>query len=183
MALLWRRLSLALAILAGLVFSQAPDYLRQYRLVLGAVLGEAAAENAAFEADCKKSGETRDQGVGRLLGDGDLLMREKGFRMMHAPARLTGLRRQAESFASDEPWIRATGFVRYFDPEVARRAFDGVSFAMPPSTEELLAGGVGFALTLALLRLIRLPFSKLAKAVEKLTTRSPIRRPFDRGVA
>jgi hypothetical protein len=183
MALLWRRLSLALAILAGLAFSQAPDYLRQYRLNLGAVVGEAAAENAVFEADCNKSGLTRDQGVGRLLGDSDLLVREKGFRMMQAPARLAGLRRQAENFASDEPWIRAAGFLLYFDPEVARRAFDGVRFAMPPSTEELLAGGVGFALTLALLRLFRLPFRKRGKAVEKSPARFPFRRPFDRGVA
>ncbi len=182
MALLWRRLSLALAIVAGLVMSQSPDYFRQYRHRLGGALDEAAAEYAAFEADCNKSGLTRDQGIGRLLSDSDPAVREKGFRMRRAPQRLTGLRQSAEDFASAEPVLQLSGFVVHFDPEVAHGAFDGVGVAMPSSTAGFLAGGVGFALTLALLRLIGWAIRKRGEAVETKPARYPFRQPFDRGI-
>jgi hypothetical protein len=172
MALLWRRLSLALAILAGLVLSQSPDYFRQYRQRLGGALNEAAAENAAFEADCNRSGLTRDQGVGRLLGDSDPLVREKGFRMRLAPARLTGLREQAEDFASSRPAVQVSGFVLHFDSEVARGAFDDFKIALPPSNGGLIAGGIGFVVSLALLRLIASPLRERGETPQKAPPRS-----------
>jgi hypothetical protein len=182
MALLWRRLSLALAIVAGLALSQSPDYFREYRHRLGGALDQAAAEYAAFEADCNKSGLTRDQGIGRLLGDHDPLVREKGFRMRQAPSRLIGLREQAEDFASSQPVVQMSGFVLHFDSEVARGAFDDLKIAMPPSNTGLIAGGLGFVVSLALLRLIASPFRERAETVEKPPARSG-RRPFDRRVA
>jgi hypothetical protein len=158
--------------LAGLAFSQAPDYLRQYRLQLGRAIDEATAENATFEGDCKNSGLTRDQCVGRFLGESDLLAREKGFRMLRAPSRLNGLRRQADDFASSQAVVQMAGFVFHFDSEVASRAFDDTRIAIPPSAEGLLAGSIAFAFFLALLLLIPLPFRRRGEAIEKIPVRS-----------
>ena len=73
-----RRFALAIAVLAGLIGSQGPEFAQQYRQRLGGALEELNRIVAEFDAEVGRQNLTRVEGLGRL---------ERNDRSARAPAR------------------------------------------------------------------------------------------------
>jgi len=76
-----RRLALVIALIAGLIGSQGPEFAQQYRQRIGGALDELERIVAAFDAEAAHEELTPPQAIGRLEQDHDPLAREHGHDM------------------------------------------------------------------------------------------------------
>jgi len=137
-----RRLALAVAIVAGLLGSQAPEFAQQYRQRIGGALDELKRIVSAFDEEASRESLTPPQAIGRLEENGDPLARERGQAMAATIARAERLQDELDAMASAGPLARLYVFVKDFDPEVARRTLDAYEPAAPVSLEAIVAAGL-----------------------------------------
>jgi len=76
-----RRLALVIALIAGLIGSQGPEFAQQYRQRIGGALDELERIVAAFDIEAAHEELTPPQAIGRLEQDQDPLARERGHDM------------------------------------------------------------------------------------------------------
>src|ERR1700727_1496443 len=76
--MLARRLALAIAVLAGLIGSQGPEFAQQYRQRLGGALEELSRIVSEFDAEVRGQNLTRAEGLKRLEDNDDPLAHEGG---------------------------------------------------------------------------------------------------------
>jgi hypothetical protein len=136
-----RRLALAIAIIAGLLGSQGPEFAQQYRQRIGGALDELKRIVADFDADAAREGLTPPRAIGRLEQNNDPLARERGQRMAQTIVRADRLQEQFDAMQSSGPLKRLYVMVKDFDPEIARRSFDSYEPAAPLTFEALAAAG------------------------------------------
>jgi hypothetical protein len=150
--MLARRLALAIAVLAGLIGSQGPEFAQQYRQRLGGALGELNRIVSEFDQEVRGQNLTRAEGLSRLEHDDDPLARERGEDMNKAIERAKRLSEQIQAMNSAGPLMRLYVFATNFDPEIARSTLDNYEAAEPLSLGALAAGGLaalwGWAATL-----------------------------------
>ena len=155
-----RRLALAIAVLAGLIGSQGPEFTQQYRQRLGGALEELNRIVAEFDAEAGRENLTRAEALGRLERNDDPLARDRGEDMRKAIDRDRRLSEQIEAMNSAGPLMRLYVVATNFDPQIARSALDNYEPAEPLSFGALAAGGLaalgGWAATL----LIAWPFRR-----------------------
>jgi hypothetical protein len=89
--MLARRLALAIAVLAGLIGSQAPEFAQQYRQRLGGALEELNRIVSEFDAEIQRRSLTRAEALRRLEDNTDPLARERGEDMGQAVERAARL--------------------------------------------------------------------------------------------
>ena len=158
-----RRLALAIAVLAGLIGSQGPEFAQQYRQRLGGALEELNRIVSEFDAEVRRQNLTRAEGLGRLEHNDDPLARERGEDMRKAIERATRLNEQIQAMNSAGPLMRLYVVATNFDPEIARSTLDNYEPAEPLSLAALAAGGLaalwGWAATL----LIAWPFRRRSR--------------------
>jgi hypothetical protein len=90
--MLVRRLALAIALLAGLIGSQGPEFAQQYRQRLGGALEELNRIASEFDAEVRRQNLTPAEGLKRLEDNSDPLARERGEDMGKAIARAASQR-------------------------------------------------------------------------------------------
>ena len=90
-----RRFALAVAVLAGLIGSQGPEFAQQYRQRLGGALAELNRIIAEFDAEARRQNLTPAEGLSRLEDNADPLARERGEDMAEAIDRAKRLERAA----------------------------------------------------------------------------------------
>ena len=73
-----RRLAFAIAVLAGLIGSQAPEFAQQYRQRLGGALGELNRIVSEFDSEVQRVNLSRAEALQRLEDNADPLARERG---------------------------------------------------------------------------------------------------------
>ena len=155
-----RRLALAIAVLAGLIGSQGPEFTQQYRQRLGGALEELNRIVAEFGAEAGRENLTRAEALGRLERNDDPLARDRGGDMRKAIDRDRRLSEQIEAMNSAGLLVRLYVVANNFDPQIARSALDNYEPAEPLSFGALAAGGLaafgGWAATL----LIAWPFRR-----------------------
>ena len=155
-----RRLALAIAVLAGLIGSQGPEFAQQYRQRLGGALEELNRIVSEFDAEARRQNLTRAEGLSRLERNDDPLARERGKDMERAIDRDQRLSEQIQALNSAGPLTRLYVVAANFDPEIARDTLDNYEPAEPLSLGALAAGGLaalwGWAATL----LIAWPFRR-----------------------
>ena len=155
-----RRLALAIAVLAGLIGSQGPEFAQQYRQRLGGALEELNRIVSEFDAEARRRNLTRAEGLSRLERNDDPLARERGKDMERAIDRDQRLSEQIQALNSAGPLTRLYVVAANFDPEIARDTLDNYEPAEPLSLGALAAGGLaalwGWAATL----LIAWPFRR-----------------------
>ena len=155
-----RRLALAIAVLAGLIGSQGPEFAQQYRQRLGGALEELNRIVSEFDAEVRGRNLTRAEGLSRLENNDDPLARERGKDMERAIDRDQRLSEQIQALNSAGPLTRLYVVAANFDPEIARDTLDNYEPAEPLSFGALAAGGLaalwGWAATL----LIAWPFRR-----------------------
>ena len=154
------RLALAIAVLAGLIGSQGPEFTQQYRQRLGGALEELNRIVAEFDAEAGRENLTRAEALGRLERNDDPLARDRGEDMRKAIDRDRRLSEQIEAMNSAGPLMRLYVVATNFDPQIARSTLDNYEPAEPLSFGALAAGGLaalgGWAATL----LIAWPFRR-----------------------
>ncbi len=150
--MLARRLALAIALIAGLIGSQGPEFAQQYRQRIGGALDELERIVAAFDAEAAGERLTPSEAVRRLETNGDPLARRRGEDIARTIDRARRLREQLEAMAAAGPLERLYVTAKDFDPEIAGRTLDNFEPAAPLSVEALTAAGLaavwGWAATL-----------------------------------
>jgi len=158
--MLARRLALAIALLAGLIGSQGPEFAQQYRQRLGGALEELNRIVSEFDAEVQRQNLTPAEALKRLEDNSDPLARERGEDMSKAIARAERLDEQIQAMNSAGPLMRLYVVATSFDPEIARSALDNYEPAEPLSLGALTAGGLAALCGWAATRLIAWPFSR-----------------------
>jgi hypothetical protein len=163
--MLTRRLALAIAVIAGVIGSQGPEFAQQYRQRMGGALDELKRIVAEFDAETARERMTPSAGVERLEANSDPLARERGEDMAQTIDRARRLEEQIQAMASAGPLKRLYVMVKDFDPQIARRTFDDFEPAAPFSFEAATAAGLAAAWGWAATHLCAWPFRR----------RSPVR--------
>jgi hypothetical protein len=136
-----RRLALAVALIAGVIGSQGPEFAEQYRQRMGGALDELKRIVAQFDAAAARQGLTTPQAVGRLEQNAEPLAREQGQDMVQTIARADRLEEELEAMRSAGPLKRIYVMAKDFDPEIARHTLDNYEPAAPLSLEAVVAAG------------------------------------------
>jgi hypothetical protein len=161
--MLARRLALAIAVLAGLIGSQGPEFAQQYRQRLGGALEELDRIVAEFDREVQRQNLTCADALKRLADNADRLARECGEDMSKAIERAQRLDRATHAIVSAGPLIRPYVVAMNFDPEVARFTLDNYEPAEPLSIGALAADGLAALWGWAAARLIAWPFSRRSR--------------------
>ncbi len=158
-----RRFALAVAVLAGLIGSQGPEFAQQYRQRLGGALAELNRIIAEFDAEAKRQNLTPAEGVNRLEDNADPLARERGEDMAEAIDRARRLSEQLQAIESGNPLTRLYVVARNFDPEIAKSALDDYEPAAPLTLGALAAAGFAAFWGWAATHLIAWPFRRRSR--------------------
>ena len=161
--MLARRLALAIAVLAGLIGSQGPEFAQQYRQRLGGALEELNRIVSEFDAEVRRQNLTRPEALKRLDDNSDPLARERGEDMGLAIGRAGRLNEQLQAMNSAGPLRRLYVVATSFDPGIARSTLDNYEPAEPLSLGALTAGGLAAFCGWAATRLIAWPFSRRSR--------------------
>src|SRR6202012_2139738 len=115
--MLARRLALAIAVLAGLIGAQGPEFAQQYRQRLGGALEELNRIVAEFDAEAQRKNLTRAEGLSRLEHKDDPLAPQCGQDMGRAIERAKRLNEQGGAITSAGPLMRLYVVATSLDPE------------------------------------------------------------------
>ncbi len=157
---LLRRLSFAVSLLIGAVFSQLPEYAQQYRQRLGGALDELNAIIAHFDTEIAAQNLTRQQALQRLSENPDILAKQRGQAMNEAISRAARLADQQSEFTNAGNFGRIAAMSHNFDPGVAKNAYASFEPALPLTLEGGTAALIGFFGGGAALRLLGWPISR-----------------------
>jgi hypothetical protein len=136
------RLALAIALLAGLIGSQGPEFAQQYRQRLGGALEELTRIVADFDAESARANLTPAQGLNRLEENADPLARQRGEDMAETIDRADRLREQLQAMTAAAPLTRLYVMAKDFDPRIAQSALDNYEPAAPLTFEALATAGL-----------------------------------------
>ena len=158
-----RRFAVAIAVLAGLIGSQAPEFAQQYRQRLGGALGELNRIISEFDGEAQRQNLTPAEGLTRLEDNDDPLARRRGEDMAETMERAKRLTTQLESMNSDGPLARLYILARDFDPDIARSTLDNYEPAAPLTLGALTAAGLAAFWGWAATHLIAWPFRRRSR--------------------
>jgi Protein of unknown function (DUF2937) len=158
-----RRFALAIALIAGLIGSQGPEFVQQYRQRLGGALAELNRIVAEFDAESQAQGLTPAEGLNRLEGNADPLARERGEDMAETIERARRLSAQLQAIDSGGPLTRLYVAVKDFDPEIAKSAVDNYEPAAPLSLGALATAAFAAFWGWAATHLVAWPFRRRAR--------------------
>ena len=139
--MLARRLALAIAVLAGLIGSQGPEFAQQYRQRLGGALEELSRIVSEFDVEVRGQNLTRAEGLKRLEDNDGPLAHERGEEMGKAIERAKRLNEQIQAMNSAGPLMRLYVITKGFDPAIARSTLDNYEPAGPLSLAVALTAG------------------------------------------
>jgi hypothetical protein len=154
---------LAIAVLAGLIGSQGPEFAQQYRQRLGGALEELNRIVTEFDGEAQRRNLSRAEALKRLDDNADPLARERGKDMGKAIDRAQRLNKQIEALNSAGPLTRLYVVATNFDPEIARSTLDAYEPAEPLSIGALTAGGLAALWGWAAARLVAWPFARRSR--------------------
>jgi len=161
--MLARRLALAIALIAGLIGSQGPEFAQQYRQRAGGALDELRRIVTRFDAEASSESLTPSDAIRRLEANGEALARKRGEDMRRTIAREDRLARQLQAMASAGPLRRLAVMVADMDPEIAGRTLDAYEPAAPLTSEAAVAAGVAALLGWGATHLIAWPFRRRSR--------------------
>ena len=158
--MLARRLALAIGLMAGLVGSQGPEFVQQYRQRAGGALDELKRIAAEFYAEAASQHVKPSEAIRRLEENRDILARRRGEDIQRTIERADRLQEQLDAMASAGPLKRLSVMVTDFDPGIARRTLDAFEPAAPLTSEALVVGGLAAALGWAATHAVAWPFRR-----------------------
>jgi Protein of unknown function (DUF2937) len=168
--MLTRRLAVAVALMAGVIGSQGPEYAEQYRQRMGGALDELKRIVAQFDASAAHRGLTTPQAVGRLEQNAEPLAREQGQDMAETIARAHRLEEALEAMRSAGPLKRIYVMAKDFDPDIARHTFDNYEPAAPLTLESAVVAGLAAISGWAATHLIAWPIRRARRPLHPAAT-------------
>ena len=151
---------MAVGLLLGIVFSQAPEFVQQYRQRLGGAVDELKRTIAQFDDEAGAQSLTREAGIARLRSNADPLVQARGTDLEGDVARERRLEAQDRAFDEAGPLGRYWVFLERFDPEIAGRAWAIYQPAVPVTAAGLVAGAVGLVAGYGGTRFLASPFRR-----------------------
>lgn len=144
MIALGRTLTVAIAILAGIVGSQLPELGQQYRQRLGGAVDALAAVVADFDADATRNGLDRTDALAEMAANPDPLIQDRAASLRRTIGRYDRLAAQEEAYRTAGPFARLAAFATNFDPELLSATVEDYEPAVPTTSEGAVAAGGGF---------------------------------------
>ncbi len=141
-----RTLSLAIALLSALTFSQLPEFTQQYSQRLGGAIDELTRVVQRFDNDSVAVGEDRKGALERLARSPDELARRQSAAMSANIGRLDALQAQQAEMAIAGPFNRMIAFLSNPDPQIAKATWDSFEPGVPATGEGVASGGAGLLL-------------------------------------
>jgi hypothetical protein len=166
---------LAIAVIAGLIGSQGPEFAQQYRQRIGGALDELKRIVAEFDAESAAEQLTPHQALGRLEQNSDPLARERGHDMAETIVRADRLQELLDAMQSAGPLQRLYVMAKDFDPQIAGRTLDNYEPAAPLSLEAVVAAVFAAFCGWAATHLFALPFRRLREKSRAATVGKPAR--------
>src|SRR5258707_8042920 len=77
----FRAVAFVVALIAGMTFSQVPEFAQQYRQRLGGAIDELAPVLAHFDEDAARSGYDRDGALALMAANNERLVRDQAGRI------------------------------------------------------------------------------------------------------
>lgn len=162
-AMLARRFATAIGLLLAVVFSQAPEFVQQYRQRLGGAVDELRRAIALFDAEATAQALSRDAGIARLRANADPLVQGRGIDLQGDVERERRLEAQGQAFEAAGPIGRYWVFVERFDADLAGRAYAVYQPAVPVTAAGFAAAAAGFVAGYGGIRLAAAPFGRRRK--------------------
>ncbi|WP_107497560.1 DUF2937 family protein [Thalassobius sp. I31.1] len=143
-------------------FSQFPEFSQQYLQRLGGAVEALEQVVADFDASAVAEGLSREAALDQMQGTAFLERRRED--MQATITRFTGLRGDLEALKTQSAWGRAAASWRFGDAELITATSQAFRPGLPLTMEGAGFAGAGFlagwALLLAFMALIRLPFRR-----------------------
>ncbi|MGI3170463.1 DUF2937 family protein [Pseudooceanicola sp. C21-150M6] len=164
-----RALTLAGGLAGAATFAQFPEFSQQYTQRLAGAVDELTRVAADFDASAHAADLTREAALDQMTGTPFLDRRRAD--MTATFTRLEALQADLAALRGAGPFLRAYEMRHLIDPQIAARAAQDFSPALPLTFEGLIFAALGLLAGLALVSLIRrlaalilYPFRPRAKA-------------------
>jgi hypothetical protein len=136
-------LTMAMAILGGILFSQAPEFSQQYRQRIGGALDELRAVISRFDTEATRNGLDREGALGLYSGSPEKFLRSQGDSMRSSFSRYETLEQQSREIAEASPLAKPFVILRNPDPDIITSAWSDFSPGIPVTTAGLAWAGIG----------------------------------------
>ena len=163
------RFALFAALLCGLLATQVPEFMQQYRQRLGGAIDELAAVVSRFESDSAQQGLTESGGIDRLRSNSDRFVRQRGEQEQENVARLLNLREAQARFRTDGPLSRYATLVTHFDSRIAQGALGDFSPAIPTTPQGFVFGLIGFLFGGGVVHMAGRPLRRRVRSEREMT--------------
>ncbi|RWX74459.1 DUF2937 family protein [Neorhizobium lilium] len=146
MLMIGRMLTMAMAILGGIFFSQAPEFAQQYRQRIGGALDELRAVISRFDSEATRNGLDRDKALGLYSSSGEQFLRSQGDSMRYSFDRYQALEQQSRDLSQASPLGKPFVILRNPDPDLVTSAWADFSPGIPVTIAGLAWTGIGLVL-------------------------------------
>lgn len=156
----FRAFAFVLALVAGMISSQVPEFAQQYRQRLGGAIDELARILTHFDEDAARSGYDRQAALAVMTRNDERLVRDQATRMRDNIERYGKLVAQQEAFTNAGPFGRLAAFFREFDRPLVENTVHDFEPAIPTTIEGVVFAGGGFLVLYIVLHGTRLLFRR-----------------------
>ncbi len=140
--------------------SQAPEFAQQYSQRLGGAVDELRTIVQSFDADARRNGLSRENGLMRLETAQDSFTAARGEAQRRTIRRFEQLEAQKAAMDAPDVTTRVAAMVRNYDADVGRRAMGDFRPAAPLTLEGLFFGLIGFAAGASAMGIAALPMGR-----------------------
>jgi hypothetical protein len=139
-------LTMAMALLGGVFFSQAPEFAQQYRQRIGGALDELRAVITQFDNEANRNGLDREKALGLYTASPEDFLRSQGGAMRHNFNRYTSLEQQSRDLQAAAPISKPFVILRNPDPDLITNAWRDFNPGIPVNLAGLAWAAVGLVI-------------------------------------
>lgn len=143
MLMIGRMLATAMAILGGIIFSQAPEFAQQYRQRIGGALDELRAVITRFDNEATGSGLDRNKALGLYAASPEAFLRSQGDAMRYTFSRYQALEQQSRDLQEASLLAKPLVILQHPDPDLVTNTWHDFSPGIPMTLAGLAWAGVG----------------------------------------
>jgi hypothetical protein len=136
-------LTMAMALVAGISFSQAPEFAQQYRQRIGGALDELRAIITQFDNEANRNGLDRQTALGLYTASAEQFLRAQGDAMRYSFSRYQRLEQQSRDLEQASPMAKPFVILRNPDPDLVTNAWRDFAPGIPVTMAGLIWAGIG----------------------------------------
>ncbi len=140
--------------------SQAPEFAQQYAQRLGGAVDELGRIVAQFDADARRNGLSREDGLLKLESSSDRFAADRGAAQRRLIQRFEKLEAQKAGMSAPDVLSRVAAMVRSYDAEIGGGAMRDFRPAVPLTLEGLFFGLIGFVVGVVVAGIAALPMGR-----------------------